>query len=272
MQVCNNAAPLFFILGPCVMESEQHVLFMAEALKKLSEKLKYKFIFKSSFDKANRTSIDGYRGIGLDKGLEILAKVRQEFDVPVVTDVHESTQVPALAEVVDVIQIPAFLCRQTDLLLAAGKSGKVVHVKKGQFVAPEVMKSIYKKIESTGNTHIWGCERGYTLGYGNLVVDYRNFPILKSFGKPVVFDVTHAVQRPSSLGGASGGDRTYVTSLASAAVAQGIAGIFMEVHDQPEKALCDGPNSVRLTQLESLLQYLINLDGWIKSQKIPELT
>lgn len=269
-EIKNNNSPLFFILGPCVMESEAHTLMLAEHLKKLSEKLQFNFVFKSCFDKANRTSINNFRGVGIDAGLKILEKVRTELEIPVLTDIHESIQSDMIASVVDVLQIPAFLCRQTDLLIAAGKTGKVIHVKKGQFVAPEVMRSVYEKIESTGNTQIWGCERGYTMGYGNLVVDYRNFPIMKSFGKPVIFDATHSVQRPSANNCTSGGDRTFVPPLAVAAVAQGIAGVFMEIHDQPEKALCDGPNSIRLSQLETLLSYLIDLDAWVKARPIPE--
>jgi 2-dehydro-3-deoxyphosphooctonate aldolase (KDO 8-P synthase) len=271
-EIKDNKSPLFFILGPCVMESEQHTLMIAEQLKKLSEKLNFKLVFKSCFDKANRTALTNYRGVGLDAGLKILEKVRKEIDLPIITDVHETFQCEAIATVADVIQIPAFLFRQTDLLVAAGKTGKVIHAKKGQFVAPEVMQSIYQKIESTGNHHIWGCERGYTMGYGNLVVDYRNFPIMKSFGKPVVFDATHSVQRPSANDCTSGGDRKFVPSLAVAAVAQGIAGIFMEVHDVPEKALCDGPNSIRLSQLETLLTYLIDLDAWVKARPVPEVS
>lgn len=252
------------------MESEQHTFMMAESLKRLSERLNFRFVFKSCFDKANRTSLNNFRGVGIDAGLKILEKVRRELNIPVITDIHETVQSNAIASVVDIIQIPAFLCRQTDLLIAAGKTGKVIHVKKGQFVAPEVMQSIYEKIESTGNSHIWGCERGYALGYGNLVVDYRNFPIMKNFGKPVVFDATHSVQRPSALNCTSGGDRTFVPPLAVSAVAQGIAGVFMEVHEQPERALCDGPNTIRLSQLEALLKHLIDLDAWVKSRPMPE--
>ncbi|MCK4650957.1 3-deoxy-8-phosphooctulonate synthase [Candidatus Babeliales bacterium] len=259
-----NSSPLFFILGPCVIESEAHNLKIAEFLKKLSEKLKFNFIFKSSFDKANRSSIKGFRGVGFKEGLKILSKVRSEFEIPVITDVHESCQVEDVAQVVDVLQIPAFLCRQTDLLVSAGKTGKIIHIKKGQFVAPENMKSLVDKIESVGNHNIWVCERGYSFGYNNYVVDYRNFPIMKRFGKPIVFDATHSVQRPGAQGNCSGGDREFVPCLATSAVAQGIAGIFMEVHDNPEKALCDGPNSIKLSQLEDLLNYLIDLDGFVK--------
>ncbi len=268
----SNSNPIFFILGPCCIESETHSLKMAEALKVLSQKLKFNLIFKSSFDKANRTSVSGKRGVGIDQGLKILERVRSEFQVPVVTDIHEVSQVDSVAEVVDVLQIPAFLCRQTDLLLAVGKTGKIVNVKKGQFIAPENMKAVIEKVESTKNQNVWVCERGYAFGYNNLVVDYRNFPIMKSFGNPVVFDVTHSVQRPSAQGCSTGGDRKFVPELAVSAIVQGIAGLFMEVHDNPEVAFSDGPNSVRLSQLEELLKYFIELDSWSKSRKLPELS
>jgi len=261
----NNEA-LFFILGPCVIESETHSLKMAEALKKLSQKLKFNLIFKSSFDKGNRTSLENFRGPGLDKGCAILNRVRKDFDVPVITDIHIPEQASIVAAHVDVLQIPAFLCRQTDLLIAAGKTGKTINLKKGQFVSPESMEKAMQKITSTGNKNIWLCERGYAFGYNNLVVDYRNFPIMKSFGCPVIFDATHSVQRPSAQGCSSGGDRKFIKNLAAAAVVQKIAGIFMEVHDEPEKARCDGPNSVKLSELEDLLKYLIGLDNWVKSQ------
>ncbi|MBU1007653.1 3-deoxy-8-phosphooctulonate synthase [Candidatus Dependentiae bacterium] len=267
----NNNSPLFFILGPCVIENEQHTLTIAEHLKKLSEKLKFTFIFKSSFDKANRTSLQNFRGVGLDEGCKILSKVRKELEVPVVTDIHIPAHAEIVSEHVDVIQIPAFLCRQTDLLIAASKTNKIVNIKKGQFVSAETMSKVLEKATSTGNESIWLCERGYTFGYNNLVVDYRNFPIMKKFGKPVVFDATHSVQRPSGQGCSSSGDREFIPNLASAAIAQKIAGIFMEVHDNPEKALCDGPNSVRLSQLEGLLQYLIGLDAWVKNRNLPDL-
>ena len=267
-----KSLPLFFILGPCAIESESHSLKMAEALKELSEKLKFNFIFKSSFDKANRTSVDSPRGVGIDKGLKILSKVREQFDVPVITDAHEVWQMDQVGNVVDVIQIPAFLCRQTDLLIAAGKTGKIVNVKKGQFVSAETMGNVAKKVQSSGNDKIWLTERGYTFGYNNLVVDYRNFPIMKKFNRPIIFDATHSVQRPSGQGNVSGGDRSLVPNLAAAAVVQNIAGVFMEVHDNPEKALADGPNSIRLSQLESLLSYLIDLDSWVKSNKMPDMS
>lgn len=264
--------PVFFILGPCVIENEKHTLMMAETLKKLSEKLKFNLIFKSSFDKANRTSLNNFRGHGLDEGCRILKRVKDDFGLQVITDVHESSQVEKVAASVDILQIPAFLCRQTDLLLEAGKTGKTINLKKGQFVSPEAIEMSLKKITSTGNEAVWLCERGYMFGYNNMVVDYRNFPIMKSFGKPIVFDATHSVQRPSGQGCSSGGNREFVPALASAAIAQGIDGIFMEVHDNPEKALCDGPNSIRLSQLEALLGYLIDLDAWVKNRKFPEIS
>jgi 2-dehydro-3-deoxyphosphooctonate aldolase (KDO 8-P synthase) len=269
LQSASNESNLFFILGPCVIENETHSLKMAEALKRLSEKLNFTFIFKSSFDKANRTSLENFRGIGQEEGLRILEKVRTTFDVPVVTDVHTAEQINEVASVVDVLQLPAFLCRQTDLLIAAGKTDKIVHVKKGQFLNPEAMEKVIKKIESGGNKNIWVCERGYTFGYNNLIVDYRNFPIMKEFAKPMTFDATHSVQRPSGQGCASGGDREFALNLASAAIAQGIAGLFFEVHDKPEEALCDGPNSIRLSQVESLLRHCIELDQWVKSHPMP---
>ena len=269
--ITGNNDPLFFILGPCAIESEKHAMNMAEQLVLLAEKLQFHLIFKSSLDKANRTSLSSYRGIGFEKGLRVLEKIRATFHVPIITDVHEQGQVESVAAVVDVIQIPAFLSRQTDLLLAAGKTGKPVFVKKAQFVAPETMKRVIEKVESTGNKNTWLGERGFTFGYNNLVVDFRNFPIMKKIGKPVIFDVTHAVQQPGGLGNASGGDRRFVPNLAAAAVVQGIAGIFMEVHDQPEKALCDGPNMVRLSRLPDLLKHLIDLDAWIKKHPIPEM-
>jgi len=268
----NNNNPLFFILGPCVIESESHLLKMAEAIKHISQKLKFHLIFKSSFDKANRTSLENYRGPGLVDGCKLLARIRDEFDVPVITDVHSPEQVELVAPYVDILQVPAFLCRQTDLLVAAGKSGKIINAKKGQFVSPEAMGKALKKIESTGNKSIWICERGYAFGYNNLIVDYRNFPIMKSFGHPILFDATHSVQRPSGDGCSSGGNREFIPSLACAAVAQGIAGLFMEVHDNPEKALCDGPNSVRLSQLEGFIKYLMELDQFVKERKLPELS
>lgn len=263
--VTDNESPLFFILGPCVIENEEHALKTAEFLIGLSEKLGFRFIYKSSFDKANRSSDKSYRGPGIEEGLQILDNIRSTYGIPVITDVHEVWQVGEVASVVDVIQIPAFLSRQTDLLCAAGFTGKPVFVKKAQFLAPEGMEHVIEKIEHGGNSKIWLGERGYTFGYHNLVVDFRNFSILKKFRKPVIFDATHAVQRPGQLGISTGGDRAFVPHLAAASVVQGIAGIFMEIHEDPDRALCDGPNSVRLSDLEKLLQYLIDLDRWHKT-------
>ncbi len=269
--VTGNNDPLFFILGPCVFENETDSLRAAEFLKRLSEKLKFKLIFKGSFDKANRTSINGFRGVDMHTGLKTLARIRSEFQVPVMTDIHETVQVSEVADAVDVLQVPAFLCRQTDLLVAAGKTGKPVHVKKGQFETPESMTNVIAKVRSTGNNHVWLCERGYTFGYNNLIVDYRNFPIMKRLGAPVVFDVTHSVQNPGGLGSASGGDRSLVASLAASAIVQGIAGLFMMVHPQPEKAKCCAPVSIAHEHVESLLSYFIELDAWAKSRPVPSL-
>lgn len=267
----SNRDKLFFIVGPCAMENETHTLMMAEHLKIMAQRLAVNIVFKASYDKANRLSPGSYRSVGMERGLEILAKVRQQFDLPVITDVHETHQVAAAAEVADVIQIPAMLCRQTDLLVAAGRSKKPVHLKKGQFMIAENMEHAAKKIVDTGNNHVWLCERGVSFGYQNLIVDPRNFSIMKRFGFPVVIDATHAVQQPGGQGTSSGGNRTYVPPIAAAAVVQGIAGVFMEVHEEPERALCDGPNSVRLSQLESVVRYLIELDAWAKSNPVPEI-
>lgn len=263
-----NSAPLSFILGPCVLESEQATLEAADFLTSLSHELSFDFVFKGSFDKANRSSVRGFRGMGPDKGLAVLESVKSRYGVPVITDVHESAQVPDVASVVDIIQIPAFLARQTDLLKAAGASGKYVHVKKGQFMTARQAGAAVEKIKQlTENENVWLCERGYTFGYENLVVDYRNFEQLKAYNVPVIFDATHSVQLPgASRDGSSGGQRTYVSALAAAAVTQRIAGIFMEVHPEPEKALCDGPNSVRWSDLPQLIRYLQNLDQFVKSQ------
>lgn len=271
--VVDNSAPLFFLLGPCAMENEQHTLGLAEFLAKLSQDLKVKIIFKASFDKANRTAVGNYRSVGMDAGLKILARVRQEFGLPVVTDIHESWQAEPVSAVVDVLQIPAFLCRQTDLLLAAGKTGKVVFIKKGQFWRPEKMENAADKVASTGNNHIWLGERGTSFGYVDLIVDMRSFMIMKeTANKPVLFDATHAVQKPGELGSSTGGDRRYVAALAAAAVTQRIAGAFMEVHEDPDKALCDGPNSMRLSQLPGLVKSLVELDAFVKAQPVIELS
>lgn len=269
--VSGNEEPLFFILGLNVIENEAHTLKTAEAIKKIADRLGIKVLFKSSFDKANRSSLTSYRGVSIDQGLKILGKVRTECELPVITDVHEACHVDTVASVVDVLQIPAFLCRQTDLLQNAGKTGKPVHVKKGQFYRPERVDSFIQKIEAVGNKQVWLCERGFTFGYDDLIVDYKNFKIMKTFGKPVVFDVTHAVQKPLGLGTSTGGNRSFVPNLAAAAIIQGIAGIFIEVHENPEQAKCDGPSLIKLSDLERFLKYLIDLDAWAKSRPVPEV-
>jgi 2-dehydro-3-deoxyphosphooctonate aldolase (KDO 8-P synthase) len=250
---------LFLIAGPCVIESPRHPAQVARRLKEITGELGVPFIFKASYDKANRSSLGSYRGPGIERGLEILAGVRDRVGVPVLTDVHEVAQVERAAEVADVLQIPAFLCRQTDLVLAAAQTGKVVNVKKGQFMSPWDMKGVLGKAASSGNARILVTERGYTFGYNNLVVDMRSFPTLRSFGFPVVFDVTHSVQRPGGLGDRSGGDSHFIDTLAPAGVAAGVDGIFMEVHENPARALSDGPNAYRLGRMKVLLQRLLRI-------------
>jgi 2-dehydro-3-deoxyphosphooctonate aldolase (KDO 8-P synthase) len=257
--VFSNGAPLAFISGPCVIESEAHVLFMAEALRKAFGA----YVFKASFDKANRSSIDSYRGPGLKEGLRILGEVRK-LGIPVLTDIHTPDQAATVAEAVDILQIPAFLCRQTDLLVEAGKTGRVVNVKKGQFVAPADFANVIDKIASTGNEEIVLTERGSSFGYNNLVVDMRSLPIMASTGFPVVFDATHSVQLPGASGKASGGQPEFIAPLARAAVATGIAGLFVEVHDHPERALSDGANALPLSRLEQLVRSLQGIDRLVK--------
>ena len=259
--------PFILIAGPCVIESEDLVMRCAEKLKEISEKLKLPFVFKASFDKANRSSIDSFRGPGLEKGLEILARVKSEFQVPVISDVHSTEQIAPCKEVLDIIQIPAFLCRQTDILVEAGNSQKPVNLKKGQFMAPGNMTQAAKKVESTGNKNIVVTERGVSFGYSNLVVDMRSIGIIREAGYPVVFDSTHSVQLPSALGSSSGGERKFVPLLARAAMAAGIDGLFMEVHPDPDNALCDGPNSWPIDKLEVLLKGLIKIDNSVKNQE-----
>ena len=244
---------LAFILGPCVVESAQHALFMARAIKDICKHATVDFVYKSSFDKANRSSIESFRGGGMEFGLEVLARVKDEIGVPVITDVHEPWQVEKSAEVADILQIPAFLCRQTDLLIAAAKSGKAVNVKKGQFLAPWDAKNIVEKLQGAGCEKILLTERGASFGYNNLVVDLRSFPIMRSFGVPVVFDVTHSLQLPGGLGKATGGQSEYIENFARAGVASGVDAVFMEVHDDPAKAPSDGPNQLPLSRLEKLL-------------------
>ena len=257
--------PLVLIAGPCVIESEETTLAIAERIKKIADKISIPFIFKSSYDKANRTSIKSYRGPGLKKGLAILKKVKDELGLPVLTDVHGVSEVEEAAKVVDALQIPAFLCRQTDLILAASKTKKPVNVKKGQFLAPQDARNIIEKIESAGNRNILITERGTSFGYNNLVVDMTAFPILAGFGCPVVFDVTHSLQKPSGEGSFSGGKAEYISPLASAATAMGIDGIFMEVHPEPARALSDSKTVLKLDMLEELLLRLKKIDAIAKT-------
>ena len=258
--------PFLLIAGPCVLESEALAREVAAALKEIAERLSISFVFKSSFDKANRTSLDSFRGPGLEDGLKILADIRQDYQVPVVSDIHESNQVAEASKILDILQIPAFLCRQTDLLVAAAKSNKAINLKKGQFVSPWDMENAVHKIRSSGNDNVMLCERGFSLGYNNLVVDMRSLPVMRSLGCPVIFDATHSVQLPGGAGGSSGGQREFILPLARAAVAAGLDGIFMEVHPQPDKALCDGPNSIPLDQVEPLLKTLLRIHAVVSDQ------
>ena len=250
---------LFLIAGPCVLESRKHAFALALHARNVCEKLRLPFIFKASFDKANRSSLDSFRGPGLKKGLRILAEIKRELGVPVLSDVHETAQVEEAAEVLDVLQIPAFLCRQTDLLLAAAKTGKAVNIKKGQFLSPYEMKNAVEKIRSVGNTKILLTERGTMFGYNNLVVDVRSIPVMKSFGCPVVIDASHSVQQPGARGTTSGGEREFIPLIAKAAVAAGANGVFLEVHDNPDKALSDRHNSFYIKSLEALCRILLRI-------------
>ena len=254
----------FLIAGPCVIESDEHVLRMAQAIQAVTKKLGVPLIFKASFDKANRTSVESYRGPGLEQGLAALRRVKEATGLPVLTDVHEVSQVAPVAEISDVIQIPAFLSRQTDLLVAAGRSGKGVNIKKGQFVSPHEVRHAIEKVRSTGNEKIVVTERGSSFGYNNLVVDMRSLPIIRSLGVPVVLDVTHSVQLPGGQGNASGGQPEFIEPLARAGVGAGLDGIFMEVHDNPAAALSDGANALRLDLLEPLLTRLLALDRVVR--------
>ncbi len=262
-----NARPLAVIAGPCVIESEARTLQVARALRDISRKLKVPLIFKCSYDKANRSSAASFRGPGLRAGLEVLARVKARFGLPILTDVHHPEEARAAAEVADVLQIPAFLCRQTDLLTAAAETGRAVNVKKGQFLSPWEARNVAEKVRSAGNPDVLLTERGSTFGYNNLVVDMRGLEVMKSFGCPVVFDATHSVQLPGARGHASGGQREFIYPLARAAVAVGVAAVFMEVHPRPEEALSDGPNAVRLKHVEMLIRRLSALDRIVKRQK-----
>ena len=260
-----NNLPLALIAGPCQMESRDHAFTMAGALKELTQRLGIGLVYKSSFDKANRTSISGTRGLGLEKSLSIFSEIRTEFDLPVLTDVHTEAQCKIVGEVVDILQIPAFLCRQTDLLIAAANTGKVVNIKKGQFLAPWDMKNVAAKVTQSGNSKVMLTERGVSFGYNTLVSDMRSLPILAETGAPVIFDATHSVQQPGGQGTSSGGERRFVETLARAAVAVGVAGIFIETHQDPDNAPSDGPNMVALKDMPALLQRLMALDAVAKS-------
>lgn len=261
----SNNAPLSVIAGPCEMESRAHALEMAHALKEIADRIGIGLVYKTSFDKANRTSANAARGIGLKDALPIFAEIRQVTGLATLTDVHEAHQCAPVAEAVDVLQIPAFLCRQTDLLIAAAKTGKVVNVKKGQFLAPWDMQNVVNKIAGAGNPNVLVTERGASFGYNTLVSDMRALPVLAQTGCPVIFDATHSVQQPGGQGASSGGQREYVEVLARAAVAVGVAGVFLETHQDPDNAPCDGPNMVHLSKLEELLRTLMAFDAVAKS-------
>ncbi|MET0092493.1 MAG: 3-deoxy-8-phosphooctulonate synthase [Sedimenticola sp.] len=262
--------PLFLIAGTCVIESEQLALDTAGTLKELTARLGIPFIYKSSFDKANRSSGESFRGPGMEEGLRILEKVRSQVDVPVLTDVHEDTPLDEVSSVVDVLQTPAFLCRQTNFIQAVARTGKPVNLKKGQFLAPWDMRNVVEKARSVGNDQIMVCERGVSFGYNNLVSDMRSLAVMRDTGAPVVYDATHSVQLPGGQGNASGGQREFVPVLARAAVAAGISGLFMETHPEPEKALSDGPNSWPLGRMEELLETLMTLDQAVKARNLAE--
>ncbi len=251
--------PLLLIAGPCALESEELARTVAGTMQEICSRLGISYVFKASFDKANRTSLDSYRGPGLDEGLSILSRIRTEMQVPVLSDVHDVSQVAPAAEVLDILQIPAFLCRQTDLLVAAAQSGKPVNLKKGQFVSPWDMENGVNKLRGAGGKKIMLVERGASFGYNNLVVDMRSLPVMRGFNCPVIYDATHSVQLPGGAGGTSGGQREFIAPLSRAAVAAGVDGLFMEVHPDPDKALCDGPNSMPLNTIEQLLTQLLHI-------------
>lgn len=259
-----NDLPFTLIAGPCAMESRDHAMMMADQLVEITSRNNIPFIFKASFDKANRTSINSPRGIGIYRAMGVFDEIKKTFGCPVLTDVHENQQCSLVSKHVDVLQIPAFLCRQTDLLVAAGDTGRTVNIKKGQFVSPEDMVNVVKKVESTGNEKILLTERGTFFGYGNLVVDFRSLSIMAEMEYPVVMDSTHSVQKPGGLGNVSGGDRKYVPLMAKAAVVNGVGAVFMETHNDPDNALSDGPNSMPLNELEDLLKLLTDIDGIVK--------
>ena len=261
----SNSMPFTLIAGPCQLENENHAINVAKQLKEITEKLKIGFIYKTSFDKANRTSLRGKRGAGLEKSLPVFDKIRKSLNIPVLTDVHTIDHCNVVSKHVDIIQIPAFLCRQTDLLIAAAKTGKIVNVKKGQFLAPWDMVNVIKKIEESGNNNILVTERGASFGYNSLVSDMRSIPMMAKNGYPVVFDATHSVQQPGGMGDKSGGQREFVEHLARAAVAVGVAAVFIETHPDPDNAPSDGPNMVPLSKMPSLLKQLVEIDNLIKN-------
>ena len=263
----SNTSPFTLIAGPCQLENEKHAIEVSLELKKITEKLGLGLIYKTSFDKANRTSLKGKRGLGLEKSLSIFDKIKKDLDIPVLTDVHTVEQCQIVSKHVDVLQIPAFLCRQTDLLVAAAKTGKVINVKKGQFLAPWDMVNVTKKIADSGNTNILVTERGASFGYNTLVSDMRALPIMAKNGYPIVFDATHSVQQPGGMGDKSGGQREFVEHLARAAIAVGVAAVFIETHPDPDNAPSDGPNMVPLSQMPDLLKQLIEIDNLIKNGK-----
>ncbi len=263
-----NDLPFALLAGPCQMESEQHAMDMAGALATLCHELDIPFVYKTSFDKANRTSVEGARGVGLEKAIPVFDRIRRELKCPVMTDVHTEEQCALIAPHVDVLQIPAYLCRQTDLLLAAGRTGKAINVKKGQFLAPWDVANIAKKIESVGNQNILLCERGITFGYNRLIVDMRSFPIMAKTGYPVVFDATHSVQEPGGQGGCSGGNRDFAPILARGAAAIGVAAFFMETHENPDQAPSDGPNMIYLKDMKHVLTELKHIDDFAKKNPV----
>jgi 2-dehydro-3-deoxyphosphooctonate aldolase (KDO 8-P synthase) len=266
INVGGNNLPLI-IAGPCVIENEDVTFYTAQKIKDICAAVGLPFIFKCSYDKANRTSVTSFRGPGIDKGLRILSDVKSRFNIPVISDVHSVEDVKTAAEVLDALQLPAFLCRQTDLIIAASKTGKPVNAKKGQFLAPWDVKNIIDKFISTGNQNLMITERGTSFGYNNLVVDFRGFPIMRSFGYPVIFDVTHSLQLPGGQGSCSGGQREFAEPLARAAVAAGVDGLFMEVHPEPDKALCDGPNMINLDAFLNLLKAVKSIHTALKEEK-----
>jgi 2-dehydro-3-deoxyphosphooctonate aldolase (KDO 8-P synthase) len=261
-----NDKSFTLIAGPCQLESEQHALDISKELKQITSDLKINLIYKTSFDKANRTSLKGQRGMGLEKSLSIFDKIRNEVGIPVLTDVHTAEQCSLVSQHVDVLQIPAFLCRQTDLLVAAAKTGKIINVKKGQFLAPWDMANVIKKLEDSGNKNIMLTERGASFGYNTLVSDMRALPIMSKFGYPIVFDATHSVQQPGGMGEKSGGQREFVPYLARAAIAVGVGAIFMETHEDPDNAPSDGPNMIPINEIKNLLKQLVSIDTLVKNQ------